>query len=60
LLPDKSSGFIVSLSIFVCQRQICDLPSLYYQLALGSGKNVVVASRIPGGASVGDKAVQLI
>jgi len=31
-----------------------DLPTLFSQLAQGSGEQVVVASRIPGGASVGD------
>jgi hypothetical protein len=31
-----------------------DLPSLFSQLAQGSGKQVVVASRMPGGCSVGD------
>jgi hypothetical protein len=31
-----------------------DLPTLFSQLAQGSGEEVVVASRIPGGASVGD------
>ena len=31
-----------------------DLPALFSQLAEGSGEHVVVASRIPGGASVGD------
>ncbi len=31
-----------------------DLPTLFSQLAEGSGEHVVVASRIPGGASVGD------
>lgn len=31
-----------------------DLPTLFSQLAQGSGEHVVIASRIPGGASVGD------
>jgi hypothetical protein len=31
-----------------------DLPNLFKQISLGSGKNVVVASHMPGGVSVGD------
>ncbi|MEI6898669.1 MAG: T9SS type A sorting domain-containing protein [Bacteroidota bacterium] len=31
-----------------------DLPTLFSQLAEGAGEHVIVASRIPGGASVGD------
>jgi hypothetical protein len=31
-----------------------DLPGIFSQLAQGSGRQVVVASRIPGGCSVGD------
>jgi hypothetical protein len=31
-----------------------DLPTLFSQLAEGSGEHVVVASHVPGGASVGD------
>ncbi len=33
-----------------------NLPNLFYQLAQASGKNVVVASHMPGGISVGDTA----
>lgn len=33
-----------------------DLPNIFHQLAQGAGKNVLIASHMPGGISVGDTA----
>ena len=65
----KQAFFILSILLgIICKGQdttkvlfignsfmsVNDLPTLFRQLAEGSGEHVVVASRIPGGASVGD------